>query len=58
MAKFPDIINSPPGSKFILQGNTAFALGVIHAGYHAATEQKKAYKTDNQPFEHIAFPSA
>ena len=37
MAKFPDIINSPPGSKFILQGNTAFALGVIHAGYHAAT---------------------
>ena len=23
-------------SKFILQGNTAFALGVVHAGYHAA----------------------
>ena len=37
MPKFTNIISSPPGSKFILQGNAAFALGVIHAGYHAAT---------------------
>ncbi|TSA24431.1 MAG: pyruvate ferredoxin oxidoreductase [Bacteroidetes bacterium] len=37
MAEFRDIINAPPNSKLILQGNTAFALGVIHAGYHAAT---------------------
>ncbi|NQS98483.1 MAG: 2-oxoacid:acceptor oxidoreductase family protein [candidate division Zixibacteria bacterium] len=37
MPKFSNIIASPPGSKFILQGNAAFALGVIHAGYHAAT---------------------
>ena len=37
MASFPDIISSPPGSKFVLQGNACFALGVIHAGYRAAT---------------------
>ena len=37
MAEFNDIVNAPPNSKLILQGNTAFALGVIHAGYHAAT---------------------
>lgn len=37
MAKFKDIVNSPANSKLILQGNTAFALGVVHAGYHAAT---------------------
>jgi indolepyruvate ferredoxin oxidoreductase alpha subunit len=37
MAKFTDIIDAPAGSKLILQGNAAFALGVIHAGYHAAT---------------------
>ncbi len=36
MAKFLEIVESPPGSKFILQGNEAFALGVVHAGYHAA----------------------
>ncbi|NOQ27431.1 MAG: pyruvate ferredoxin oxidoreductase [Bacteroidales bacterium] len=36
MAKFKDIVESPTGSKFILQGNAAFALGVVHAGYHAA----------------------
>jgi len=30
-------INAPADSAFILQGNAAFALGVIHAGYHAAT---------------------
>jgi indolepyruvate ferredoxin oxidoreductase alpha subunit len=36
MSQFKDIAASPPGSKFILQGNTAFALGVVHAGFHAA----------------------
>ncbi len=30
-------IKAPAGSAYILQGNAAFALGVIHAGYHAAT---------------------
>ncbi len=29
-------MDSPAGSKYILQGNEAFALGVVHAGYHAA----------------------
>lgn len=37
MPSFKDIIPAPPGSKHILQGNAAFALGVIHAGYHAVT---------------------
>ncbi len=36
MAKFLEIAAAPTGSKFILQGNEAFALGVVHAGYHAA----------------------
>jgi len=36
VAKFLEIVESPPGSKFILQGNEAFALGVVHAGYHSA----------------------
>jgi indolepyruvate ferredoxin oxidoreductase alpha subunit len=36
MASFRDIVEAPAGSKFILQGNAAFALGVVHAGYHAA----------------------
>ncbi|MBM2816714.1 MAG: Indolepyruvate ferredoxin oxidoreductase [Ignavibacteria bacterium] len=36
MSKFREIVDSPAGSKFILQGNAAFALGVLHAGYHAA----------------------
>ncbi|MFH2141861.1 MAG: 2-oxoacid:acceptor oxidoreductase family protein [Bacteroidota bacterium] len=36
MARFNEIVESIPGSKYILQGNEAFALGVIHAGYHAA----------------------
>jgi indolepyruvate ferredoxin oxidoreductase alpha subunit len=36
MSRFEEIAESKPGSKFILQGNEAFALGVIHAGYHAA----------------------
>lgn len=34
MAKFKDIVDAPAGTKFILQGNEAFALGVMHAGYH------------------------
>ena len=37
MAIFKDLVDIPANSKLILQGNTAFALGVIHAGYHAAT---------------------
>ncbi len=36
MSDFRKMVNSTPGSKFILQGNAAFALGVVHAGYHAA----------------------
>ena len=36
MSRFNEIVESKAGSKFILQGNEAFALGVIHAGYHAA----------------------
>ena len=36
MSKFKKIVEAPKNSKFILQGNAAFALGVVHAGYHAA----------------------
>lgn len=36
MSKFIEYINAPAGSKFLMEGNTAFALGVVHAGYHAA----------------------
>jgi indolepyruvate ferredoxin oxidoreductase alpha subunit len=36
MERFNEIIASEAGSKFILQGNEAFALGVVHAGFHAA----------------------
>ena len=36
MSQFKKITAAPPDSKFILQGNAAFALGVVHAGYHAA----------------------
>ncbi len=36
MPLFNKIVDAPANSKFILQGNTAFALGVIHAGYHTA----------------------
>jgi indolepyruvate ferredoxin oxidoreductase alpha subunit len=36
MARFNEIVESKAGSKFVLQGNEAFALGVVHAGYHAA----------------------
>ncbi|MBE9466922.1 MAG: 2-oxoacid:acceptor oxidoreductase family protein [Bacteroidetes bacterium] len=34
MANFKDFVDSPINSKFILQGNQAFALGVVHSGYH------------------------
>ncbi len=36
MSEFKKQVDAPAGSKFILQGNAAFALGVVHAGYHAA----------------------
>jgi len=36
MSKFIEYTNAPVGSKFLMEGNTAFALGVLHAGYHAA----------------------
>ncbi len=36
MSRFRDLVASRPGSRHILQGNEAFALGVVHAGYHAA----------------------
>lgn len=36
MSKFRKIVESPEGQKYILQGNEAFALGVMHAGYHTA----------------------
>ncbi len=36
MVAFREMVDSNPGSQFILQGNIAFALGVAHAGYHAA----------------------
>ncbi|UCH93427.1 MAG: pyruvate ferredoxin oxidoreductase, partial [Candidatus Aminicenantes bacterium] len=36
MSQFRKIVEAPVNSKFILQGNAAFALGVVHAGYHAA----------------------
>ena len=34
MSEFEKMVDAAPGSKFILQGNQAFALGVMHAGYH------------------------
>jgi indolepyruvate ferredoxin oxidoreductase alpha subunit len=37
MADFKKIVEAPAGSKFVLQGNAAFALGVVQAGFHAAT---------------------
>ena len=37
MADFKQLINSRSNTKLILDGNTAFALGCVHAGYHAAT---------------------
>jgi indolepyruvate ferredoxin oxidoreductase, alpha subunit len=36
MSDFKDMVKSPSGTKFVAQGNEAFALGVMHAGYHAA----------------------
>ncbi len=35
-SRFLKMVDAPKGSKFVLQGNEAFALGVVHAGYHAA----------------------
>ena len=35
MSRFVKLVDSAPGSRFILQGNEAFALGVVHAGFHA-----------------------
>jgi len=36
MSDFENIVNSEKGTKLVAQGNEAFALGIIHAGYHAA----------------------
>jgi indolepyruvate ferredoxin oxidoreductase, alpha subunit len=36
LSEFKKLVDSPAGSRFIVQGNTAFALGVVHAGFHAA----------------------
>ncbi len=36
MSDFKDIVKSPAGTRLVAQGNEAFALGVIHAGYRAA----------------------
>jgi indolepyruvate ferredoxin oxidoreductase alpha subunit len=36
MVSIKKIFKNKPGEKTILQGNEAFALGVLHAGYHAA----------------------
>ncbi len=36
MSKFKEYVNAPAGSRFLMEGNTAFALGAVHAGYHAA----------------------
>lgn len=36
MANFNKLVQAPTNSRFILQGNQAFALGVIHAGFHCA----------------------
>lgn len=35
MSKFKELVASAAGTKHVLQGNAAFALGIIHAGYHA-----------------------
>lgn len=36
MSKLNELLKSPAGERLILQGNQAFALGVVHAGFHAA----------------------
>ncbi|MBN1195983.1 MAG: 2-oxoacid:acceptor oxidoreductase family protein [Candidatus Aminicenantes bacterium] len=36
MSGFVERVKSPAGTKLVLQGNEAFALGVVHAGFHAA----------------------
>jgi indolepyruvate ferredoxin oxidoreductase alpha subunit len=37
MADFKKITGVPTNSSLVLDGNSAFALGCVHAGYHAAT---------------------
>jgi len=36
MSRFADLVDVPAGTPLVLQGNEAFALGVVHAGFHAA----------------------
>ncbi len=36
MRKFSSVIKDSENKEFILHGNSAFAMGVIHAGFHAA----------------------
>ena len=36
MSRFRDMVEMASGTPLVLQGNEAFALGVIHAGFHAA----------------------
>ncbi len=36
MPNLNDLYQTPSGVRRVLQGNTAFALGVLHAGIHAA----------------------
>ena len=36
MKNFRQMADAPAGSRLVLQGNRAFALGVVHAGFHAA----------------------
>jgi len=36
MSRFVERVDAPAGTSLVLQGNEAFALGVVHAGFHAA----------------------
>ena len=36
MPSMPELLRLPTGARPVLQGNTAFALGALHAGIHAA----------------------
>lgn len=36
MSSFNELVKVPAGTCLVLQGNEAFALGVVHAGFHAA----------------------
>lgn len=46
MTSFREIVDSTAGSKFILQGDAAFALGVVHAGFHAVDGYPGTPSTD------------